>query len=53
VLETYDEYFPYYKKYHAFWSMYGLGLPDDVLKKVYYKNALRIVPGLDKTLFPE
>jgi predicted TIM-barrel fold metal-dependent hydrolase len=53
VLETEDEYFPYYKKYHAFWSMYGLGLPDDVLKKVYYKNALRIVPGLDKTLFPE
>jgi hypothetical protein len=33
--------------------MYGLGLSDDVLKKVYYKNALRIVPGLDKTLFPE
>jgi predicted TIM-barrel fold metal-dependent hydrolase len=53
VLETEDEYFPYYKKYHAFWSMYGLGLPDAVLKKVYYKNALRIVPGLDKTLFPE
>jgi len=53
VLETEDEYFPYYKKYHAFWSMYGLGLPDEVLKKVYYKNALRIVPGLDKTLFPD
>lgn len=53
VLETEDEYFPYYKKYHAFWSMYGLGLSDEVLKKVYYKNALRIVPGLDKTLFPE
>jgi hypothetical protein len=33
--------------------MYGLGLSDDVLKKVYYKNALRIVPGLDKTLFPD
>ena len=53
VLETEDEYLPYYKKYHAFWSMYGLGLSDEVLKKVYYKNALRIVPGLDKTLFPE
>jgi predicted TIM-barrel fold metal-dependent hydrolase len=53
VLETEDEYFPYYKKYHAFWSMYGLGLSDEVLKKVYYKNALRIVPRLDKTLFPE
>ncbi len=52
VLESADEYFPYHKKYHAYWAMYGLDLPDDVLKKVYYKNALRIVPGLDKTLFP-
>lgn len=52
VLETNDEYFPYYKKYHAFWAMYGLGLPDDVLKKVYYKNALMLIPGLDKSLFP-
>ena len=53
VLESDDEYFPYHKKYHAFWPMYGLDLPDAVLKKVYYKNALRIVPGLDKTMFPE
>ena len=53
VLESADEYFPYHKKYHAFWPMYGLDLPDVVLKKVYYKNALRIVPGLDKSLFPE
>lgn len=53
VLETEDEYFPYHKKYHAFWSMYGLGLPDDILKKVYYKNALRIIPNIDRTLFPD
>lgn len=53
VLETDDEYFPYYKKYHAFWAMYGLDLPDEVLKKLYYKNALRIVPGMDKSLFPD
>ncbi|MCK0130626.1 amidohydrolase [Flavobacteriaceae bacterium F08102] len=52
VLESDDEYFKYHKKYHAFWPMYGLDLPDDVLKKVYYKNALRIVPGLDKSAFP-
>ncbi|MEE9361105.1 MAG: amidohydrolase family protein [Cellulophaga sp.] len=52
VLESADEYFPYHKKYHAFWAMYGLDLSDDVLKKVYYKNALRLVPGLDKSLFP-
>jgi len=53
VLETADEYFPYHKKYHAFWAMYGLDLSDEVLKKVYYKNALRIVPGLDRSLFPD
>jgi uncharacterized protein len=53
VLESADEYFPYHKKYHAFWAMYGLNLPDEVLKKVYYKNTLRIVPGIDKGLFPD
>ncbi len=53
VLESTDEYFPYHKKYHAFWPMYGMGLPDAVLKKVYYKNALRIIPNIDKSQFPE
>ena len=53
VLETEDEYFPYHKKYHAFWAMYGMGLPDAILKKIYYKNALRIIPNIDKTLFPD
>jgi predicted TIM-barrel fold metal-dependent hydrolase len=53
VLETEDEYFPYHKKYHAFWSMYGMGLPDNILKKIYYKNALRIIPNIDKSLFPD
>ncbi len=53
VLETEDEYFEYHKKYHAFWPMYGMGLSDQVLKKLYYKNALKIIPGLDKSLFPE
>lgn len=53
VLETDDEYFPYHKKYHAFWRMYGMGLSDEVLKKVYYKNALRIIPNIDKSQFPD
>lgn len=52
VLETEDEYFDYYRKRHAFWKMYGLGLPDQVLQKLYYKNALRLLPAIDKTLFP-
>jgi len=53
VLETDDEYFPYYKKYHAFWKMYGLDLSDEILKKLYYKNALKLIPGKKTTLFPE
>ena len=51
VLETEDEYFPYHKRYHAFWKMYGIGLPDDILKKIYYKNAMTLIPGLDMSLF--
>ncbi len=53
VLETEDEYFPYHKRYHAFWKMYGMGLPDEILKKIYYKNALAILPGMDAGLFPK
>ncbi len=53
VLESEDEYFPYHKRYHAFWRMYGLGLSDDLLKKIYYKNALKLIPSIDKTLFPD
>lgn len=52
VLETDDEYFDYYRKRHAFWKMYGLGLPDDVLRKIYYKNALKLIPGIDGSAFP-
>jgi predicted TIM-barrel fold metal-dependent hydrolase len=46
VFETNDEYFDYYRDYHAFWKLYGIGLPDQVLKKLYYANALRLTPGL-------
>ncbi len=52
VLETGDEYFDYYRKRHAHWKMYGLELPDSVLRKVYYENALKVIPGIDKSLFP-
>jgi predicted TIM-barrel fold metal-dependent hydrolase len=52
VFETRDEYFDYYRDYHAFWKLYGMGLPDDVLRKLYYKNALKLVPGLPKDRFP-
>ncbi|HXV85824.1 MAG TPA: amidohydrolase family protein, partial [Gemmatimonadales bacterium] len=53
VFETNDEYFDYYRDYHAFWKLYGMGLPDDVLKKVYYRNALKIIPGIPRAGFPD
>lgn len=48
-METFDEYFPYSEKSpqpQGMWRIYGLGLPDNVLKKVYHENALRVIPGL-------
>ncbi len=52
VFETNDDYFDYYRDYHASWKLYGLGLPDDVLQKIYYRNALRITPGIPQGGWP-
>jgi predicted TIM-barrel fold metal-dependent hydrolase len=52
VFETADEYFDYYRNYHAFWKLYGMDLPDTVLKKLYYENALKVTPGLPATGWP-
>ncbi len=52
TFETRDEYFDYYRRYHAFWKLYGLGLSDDVLRKLYYENALRVVPRIPRGAFP-
>lgn len=45
-LETADEYFEY-RPGAPFpptgrWNIYGIGLPDDVLRKVYWENAARV-----------
>ena len=52
VFETNDDYFDYYRGYHAFWKLYGIGLPDVVLKKIYYQNALRITPAIPQAGWP-
>ena len=52
VFETEDEYFDYYRDYHAFWKLYGMGLPDDVLRQLYYGNAMRIIPNMPTAGFP-
>ncbi len=44
-LETADEYFEYptHASRQGRWNIYGLKLPDDVLRKVYRENALRLL----------
>jgi predicted TIM-barrel fold metal-dependent hydrolase len=48
-LETEDEYFDYAPAPvppQGRWRIYGLGLPDEILKPVYHDNAARLL-GLD------
>ncbi len=52
-LETYDEYFDYSNKPkppHGNWKIYGIGLDDDILKKIYYENIEKLLTqgGLGK-----
>ncbi len=45
-LETFDEYFNYSTSEipdQGRWYIYGLGLPDEVLRKVYQGNARRVL----------
>src|SRR6202007_1934731 len=44
-LETDDEYFDAAPSHHlqGFWMIYGVFLPKDVLEKIYYKNAQRLL----------
>jgi predicted TIM-barrel fold metal-dependent hydrolase len=48
-LETADEHFAHSTEEVPLmgrWSISGIELPDEVLRKVYSENALRLVPGL-------
>ena len=54
-LETDDEYFPYGDEpfpTQGMWNIYGVALPDDVLRKIYYQNASRLIPGVEEKLAP-
>lgn len=53
-LETYDESF-YAPDYDGTfdrgrWPICGIGLPTEVLEKIYYKNIVRIIPSLRQDL---
>jgi len=45
-LETDDEYFNYSNTNipsQGRWAIYGIGLSDDILRKIYYQNACRVL----------
>ncbi len=45
-LETEDEYFDYSPAHvppQGRWRIYGIGLPDDILRKIYWENAARLL----------
>ena len=52
--ETFDEYFEHPAQIrtaggspgHGRWNISGIGLPDEVLRKLYYANALKYLPSL-------
>ena len=50
-LETWDEYFDYSDNPlppQGRWKIYGIGLEDQVLEKVYYKNAEKVLKMADQ-----
>jgi predicted TIM-barrel fold metal-dependent hydrolase len=57
-LETFDEHFDHPAQLrsatgaplHGRWRIYGIGLPDDVLRKVYFENALKYLPAARATI---
>jgi predicted TIM-barrel fold metal-dependent hydrolase len=54
-LETYDEYFPYSEKVpppQGDWNIYGIRLDDSILRKIYYENASKLIPGVAERIRP-
>jgi uncharacterized protein len=43
ILETEDEHYYEQSRFNYHWPLYGLGLSDDLLKKLYYGNAKNIL----------
>jgi predicted TIM-barrel fold metal-dependent hydrolase len=43
ILETADEHFYETDTFNYHWALYGLNLPKEVLEKLYYKNAEKIL----------
>jgi predicted TIM-barrel fold metal-dependent hydrolase len=42
-LETWDEHFPHMTPIQGDWTISGIGLPNDVLRKIYFENARKLL----------
>jgi predicted TIM-barrel fold metal-dependent hydrolase len=45
ILESEDEHFYAWDTFSYHWPLYGFGLDDQILRKVYRDNALKIIKG--------
>ena len=43
--------YPFIDVHNHQWRMPDMD--DEILKKVYYKNALKVIPGIDASQFPD
>ena len=51
--ETRDQSFDYSEKQpppQGLWKIHAIDLPDDVLEKLYFKNAAKLIPGVAERL---
>ncbi|MEM9589514.1 MAG: amidohydrolase family protein, partial [Planctomycetota bacterium] len=52
-LESRDQNFRYSEKTpppQGFWRIHALSLPDPVLRKIYFENAAKLIPGVQRRL---
>ena len=43
ILESQDEHFYEFEQFTYHWPLYGLGLSDDILKRLYHENAAKLL----------
>jgi predicted TIM-barrel fold metal-dependent hydrolase len=54
ILETFDEFVAYPRAYfrNVHWRVHGIGLPDEVLRKLYYANGERLLSVTEQQAVP-
>jgi len=50
ILESQDEHFYEIDQFNYHWPLYGLGLNDEILKRVYHDNAAKLLKARDSPI---